>query len=88
MLARPLGTTALGDTGSELGLGSIDGLLMARWAVKGLSYALIAEGMDRARFDLIAKGVHAGSLRHVPIDQDTRTAFARSRETSPPCAIG
>jgi len=88
MLVRPPETALNADEDSRLGFDAIEGLFMARWTVNGLSYSLIAEGMDRTRFDLIAKGVHAGSLQHAPIDKDMRMAIARSRATSPPCAIG
>lgn len=76
-----------GEAPDALDLGALGRLLLARWVVGGLSYALMAEGMDQTRFQLIAKGVHTGSLRHAPIDKDARMAIARSRATSPPCAL-
>lgn len=64
------------------------GLLVRRWSVSGLSYALIANGMAPKRFESIAQSVQDGSQRHVPFDTETRTALAHARASSPPCAVG
>lgn len=64
------------------------GLIVRRWSVSGLSYALIADGMALQRFQSIAESVQDGSQRHVPFDAETNTTLAQARASSPPCAIG
>lgn len=62
-----------------------DALHGYRWRAGGLAYVIIAEGMDKARFSLIAKSVYRASLERAPVDPETRMALARSRAESPPC---
>lgn len=56
------------------------------WRTGGLEYLLMAKGMDRARFDLIAKSVYRATAEHAPFDRDTRIALHDSRAKSRPCA--
>ena len=59
--------------------------LAARWRVGRLDYLLLARGMERGRFELIA-GMMAESTRaRRGFDDDARTALRESREASPPC---
>lgn len=62
--------------GSRLGVG---------WRVADLGYLLLAQGMDRRRFELIAEKVGEATRRAAPFDDATRSALRRSREASPPC---
>ncbi|MDJ0945865.1 MAG: hypothetical protein QNJ30_20550 [Kiloniellales bacterium] len=55
------------------------------WRVADLGYLLLAEGMDRRRFDLIAEKVGEATRRGTAFDEATRSALRRSREASPPC---
>jgi len=61
-------------------------VLAFSWRADGLDYRLLAEGMAAARFRLVSGSVRRASLNHLPLDPDTRTAMARSRAESPPCA--
>ena len=56
------------------------------WAANNLGYIVLAEGMAPARFSLIAESIRQASLKHLPLDQRTRTALAQSCAASPPCA--
>ena len=56
-----------------------------RWRTGGRAYVIMAEGMARARFSLIATSVHRASLERAPLDSETRMALATSRAQSPPC---
>ncbi len=56
-----------------------------RWRAGGLAYVMLATGMDRERFSLIAASAHRASLERAPLDPETRMALARSRAESPPC---
>lgn len=56
------------------------------WAAGNLGYMVLAEGMAPARFRLIAESIRQASLKHLPLDDRTRTALAQSRAASPPCA--
>jgi hypothetical protein len=56
-----------------------------RWRTGGLTYVIMATGMDPSRFSLIAASSHRASLERAPLDRETRMALARSRGQSPPC---
>lgn len=60
-------------------------MLASIWPAGSLRYALLAEGMDAARFRLLADTVQRATLEHRPLDQGTQTALAKSRAGSPPC---
>jgi anti-sigma factor RsiW len=62
-----------------------DNVVVSLWRAGSLSYALLAEGMAKPRFRLIADSVRRASLRRLPLDHDTRMALSRSRAASPPC---
>lgn len=64
----------------------IDGLRAVVWKAGPLRHVILAEGMAPQRFKMIAETVRRTSLERLPIDNPTRTALARSRATSPPCA--
>jgi len=55
------------------------------WRTGAVDYMLIAKGMDRQRFDLIAKSVFHATKERSPFDEDTRTALLDSRRKSKPC---
>jgi len=56
-----------------------------RWRAGGFAYVILADGMAKARFSLIAMSVYRASLERSPLDPETRMALARSRAESPPC---
>ncbi len=62
-----------------------DDMLASLWRAGPLSYALLAEGMARPRFQLIADSVREASLRRLPLDDATRMALSRNRAASRPC---
>lgn len=62
------------------------GVLAMAWQAGPLRHLILAQGMDRGRFKMIAETVRRASLDRLPVDQPTRTALARSRAQSPPCA--
>jgi hypothetical protein len=55
------------------------------WRTGKMEYLLIAQGMDRERFDLIAESVYRASTERLPFDEETRTALLESRRKSMPC---
>jgi anti-sigma factor RsiW len=55
------------------------------WRGGGHGYFLLAEGMDAARFGLIAESVYRASQEMNPFGPETRTALRESRERSVPC---
>lgn len=55
------------------------------WRSGEVDYLLIAKGMDRQRFDLIAKSVFRATKERSPFDEDTRLALLDSRRKSKPC---
>ena len=55
------------------------------WRSASHGYLLMADGMDRARLDLIARTLHEATRVHTPLDPEARTALSASRESSPPC---
>ncbi|MBT4889719.1 MAG: hypothetical protein HON65_09220 [Rhodospirillales bacterium] len=57
------------------------------WNAGPLDYILMSQGMDKDRFELIAKTVRQSSLNHQPVNSETRVALGISRETSVPCAV-
>ena len=56
------------------------------WQVDGLGYLLLAVGMDRGRFELIAEKVEAATHTRTPFDTPTRQALADSKAHSASCA--
>ena len=59
--------------------------LVYAWRSDSLRYVILAEGMDGARFRLIAETVRHSSRQHRPADQETRVALKTSRAESRPC---
>ncbi len=55
------------------------------WHAGGLRYVVLSSGMDAGRFALIAGAAHKASRARAIPDDQTRTALAHSRKTSPPC---
>lgn len=55
------------------------------WRTGKVEYLMIAQGMDRGRFDLIAESVYRASSERLPFDEQTRTALLESRQKSVPC---
>lgn len=64
----------------------IDRLRAVVWKAGPLRHVILAEGMAPQRFKLIAQTVRRNSLERLPVDDPARTALARSRAASPPCA--
>tara|TARA_B100000315_G_scaffold233897_1_gene247453 strand:- start:1318 stop:2106 length:789 start_codon:yes stop_codon:yes gene_type:complete len=63
-----------------------DGNIQAyAWRAGRLGYAMIADGMDAERFNLVVKTVHETTLRRLPLDAKTRVALGESRQRSVPC---
>jgi hypothetical protein len=62
------------------------GVLAMAWQAGPLRHLILAQGMDRGRFKMIAETVRRASLDRLPVDEPTRTALARSRAQSLPCA--
>lgn len=83
-------TLLMERTKSDLGAAATymesEGVLAMAWQAGPLRHLIIAQGMDRSRFRVIAEAVHRASQERLPIDEPTRTALARSRAASPPCA--
>jgi anti-sigma factor RsiW len=65
------------DTGGLTGYG---------WRVGAIGYALLAQGMDPNRLEVIAASVHAASRLHRPFDEATRSQLAQSRANSRACS--
>lgn len=55
------------------------------WRAGPLAYLLIAKGMDRKRFDLIADSVYRATIERLPFDDETRIALLNNRRQSLPC---
>lgn len=55
------------------------------WRAGALGFVLLAEAMDGARFDLIARSVYRASIERLPFDDTTRMALVKSRRASRPC---
>lgn len=55
------------------------------WRVGGLAYVILSDGMDSARFRLLAESVRNTSKQHLPFDTQTRLALRKSRDQSAPC---
>jgi anti-sigma factor RsiW len=78
--------TAAGDDSDKLfRIGEVTELASAQWRAGDLNYMLLAKGMARKRFRLLATSVYDASLEAVPISEDDRMALARSRAQSKPC---
>ena len=56
------------------------------WRVGGLGYALLASGMDPPHYAVVLQTVYEASRNYAPVGPETRTALARSRARSRPCA--
>lgn len=65
--------------------GRFGGIDVVAWRVDDLAYALLASGMDGERFQLIARSAREATMRHRPLDPDTRVALQTSRDSSTPC---
>lgn len=59
--------------------------LVRGWRIGNRAHVLLAEGMDPARFALIAESIYQATREAAPFDAETRTALARSRAESRPC---
>ncbi len=83
-------TLLMESTPSDLGAAATyfetGGVLAMAWQAGPLRHLILAQGMDRGRFKMIAETVRRASLDRLPVGEPTRTALARSRATSPPCA--
>ena len=83
-------TLLMDSTPSDLGAAATyfetGGLLAMAWQAGPLRHLILAQGMDRGRFRMIAETVRRASLDRLPVDQPTRMALAQSRAESPPCA--
>lgn len=55
------------------------------WHAGRLRYVILSSGMAANRFALIAEAAHRATGARSRPDDETRTALARSRNTSPPC---
>ncbi len=55
------------------------------WSSATHGYLLMADGMDQARLDLIARSLHQATRERAPLDVQTRTALRESRDKSIPC---
>jgi anti-sigma factor RsiW len=55
------------------------------WRAGPLGYVIMSEGMDSARFRLLAESVRHTSRRLLPFDKRTRVALRKSRDESAPC---
>jgi anti-sigma factor RsiW len=75
------------DLGGSAMFFETEGLLAMVWRAGPLRHQILAQGMDPTRFRMIAESVRRGSLDHLPLDKRTRLALARSRASSPPCAV-
>ncbi|HSR54644.1 MAG TPA: hypothetical protein VLN73_00280, partial [Alphaproteobacteria bacterium] len=83
--------TLIVDTApNDLGLAPIffqsDGVQAMVWRAGPLRHQILAQGMDKARFRMIATTVRRGTIERLPLDEPTRVALAKSRAASPPCA--
>jgi anti-sigma factor RsiW len=76
-----------GGGGDILDIRVDGGLISARWRVGPLAYAILAKGMARQRFRLLAASVFEASMKAAPMSRRTQVALARSRAESKPCAI-
>ena len=73
------------DWPPDLALPAEEARLGVGWRVADLGYLVLARGMDRGRFELIAEKIGEATRRAAPFDDATRSALRRSREASPPC---
>ncbi len=81
LLVAPAGS-GLGEALAD----HVEGLKLAyTWRSASLRYVILAEGMDGARFRLIAETVRRSSRQHTPADQETQVALKTSRAESRPC---
>lgn len=78
-------TAAGADSPRSLELKESAGVTRASWRAGALEYTIMAKGMARQRFRLLAASVYDASLEAVPIDRQTQVALARSRAQSKPC---
>ena len=75
---------SIGEELSTIRDGSNEGYI---WRTGSVGYILMSDGMDSARFKMLAKSVHQTSLQHLPFDQQTRMALRKSRDNSAPCLV-
>ncbi len=55
------------------------------WRAGDLSHLILSDGMDSARFRLLAESVRQTSFERLPLDEKTRLALRESRDASAPC---
>jgi anti-sigma factor RsiW len=77
---------APGDLSEAAMFFEMGGLQAMVWRAGRLRHLILAQGMDKGRFQMIAKTVHRNTLERLPVDEPTRLALAKSRASSPPCA--
>ena len=65
---------------------TMEGMEIARWTAGDLAYALLASGMPRERFMLIAASAEEAVRNNRPVPPPVREALRRERDTSTPCA--
>jgi anti-sigma factor RsiW len=75
------------DLGEGLSAFYEDGNEAYGWRTASLGYVILSDGMDSARFRLLAETVHKASRRHLPFDEETRIALRNSRDYSVPCKV-
>lgn len=63
----------------------IGGMDIARWTADELAYTLLASGMPRERFALIASSAEQAVRQHRPPPEPIREALRRERDGSAPC---
>lgn len=64
----------------------IGGMEIVRWTADELAYTLLASGMPRERFALIASSAEQAVRQHRPPAEPVRKALRRERDGSAPCA--
>ncbi len=76
---------AAGEGDSEPQFFGEGGKIAYGWRIADIDHLLIADGMDRQRFDLIAQSIYRASIERLPFDDDVRTALFENRQKSKPC---
>lgn len=80
-----IASPALGQASSDPRLYSEGGKSAYGWRVGKIEHLLVADGMDPARFDLIAESIYRASIERLPFDDEVRTALVENRQNSKPC---
>jgi hypothetical protein len=60
-------------------------IIAYHWRTNGIGYGLLATGMDKRRFRLIADSVFESSRRQRGFDDRTRYALRQASDVAPPC---